>query len=192
MKLRSILVLVVLLAACSGDDSSGATSSEAPTATEAPTTSGATTTTTTTGAPPVTEATTTTAAPATTGIPTDGDISGTWEGELTQLSATGPCPSMPTQRGPVLFEQTGATFIMVFQEGFMCDPVEACAFEGTVDGNEYSATNGGVADSEGGLYTTSFVLVMDSADHGTALGDSSYTLDDVVCTWETNLDLTRK
>ena len=114
MKLRSILVLVVLLAACSGDDSSGGTSSEAPTATEAPTTSGATTTT---GAPPVTEATTTTGAPATTEISTDDDLSGPWEGELTQLSATGPCPSMPTQRGTVLFEQTGATFIMVFQEG---------------------------------------------------------------------------
>ena len=110
---------------------------------------------------------------------------------LTQLSATGPCPDMPTQRGTVLFEQNGTAFTMVFQEGFMCDPLEACAFAGTIDGNEYSATNGGVADAEGGLYTTSYVLIMDSADHGNALGYSSYTLDDVVCTWDTSLELTR-
>lgn len=188
MKLRSILVLVVLLAACSGDDSSGGTSSEAPA------TSGATTTTTTgappaTEAPPTTDATTTT---TTTGVSPGGDLSGTWEGELTQLSATGVCPSMPTQRGTVLFEQTGTSFTMVFQEGFMCDPLEACAFEGTVDGNEYSATNGGIADSEGGLYTTSFILVMDSADHGSAFGESSYTFDDMECTWQTSLDLIRR
>jgi len=179
MKLRSVLVLVVLLAACSGDDSSGGTSSVAPSTTQAPTTSGATATTDT----PTT--TTTTAA-------TGGDLSGPWEGELIQLSATGPCPSMPTQSGTVLFEQAGAVFTMVFEEGFMCNPLEACAFEGTIDGNEYSATNAGFADSEGGVYTTSYVLVMDTVDHGDALGTSSYTFDDVVCTWETSLTLIRR
>jgi hypothetical protein len=185
MKLRSILVLVVLLAACSGDDSSGGSSSEAPTAIDAPTTSGATTTTTTT-------TTAAAAAPGTTEASPGDDLSGTWEGELTQLSSTGVCPPMPTQRGTVLLEQTGATFTLVFQEGFMCDPLEACAFAGTIDGNAYSATNGGFADSEGGLYTTSFILVMDSADHGNAFGESSYTFDDMECTWETSLILIRR
>ena len=171
MRLRTLLVVVVMLAgaACSGDDATVGTSGEpsttAPVVTEAPTTSATT-------------------------VPAAG-LDGTWIAELSHIAVEGPCPSTPTQRGPVTLEQDGDEFALTFGPDFDCDPVAACAFTGSVDGNVLTGSNGGVADAEGGTYESSFVATWDPVDHIEGTGQSSYTNTGVVCTWDTRLIMDR-
>jgi hypothetical protein len=197
MRLRSLLmVAVMLLAACSGD-------AEAPTTTAAATTTAAETTTTgaettTTGAE-----TTTTAAPSTTESPAsttttlpdpdEPDPTGIWIAELSHVAVEGPCPSTPTQRGPVDLTLDGDQFTLVFPDAdFDCDPIEACAFTGTIDGLVLTGANAGVADDQGGVYRTDFVVTWDGADHIEGTGESTYTAEGVVCVWDTALVMDRE
>ncbi len=119
------------------------------------------------------------------------DLTGIWNGLLSHELVEGPCPSTPTQEGTVLIEQTGSTFTMQLSEGFDCDPLEACDFAGTVDGMNYSATNGGIADDEGGTYTTTLNMTAISDESVQAIGASAYELSAVRCEWTTSLSLTR-
>jgi hypothetical protein len=179
MRLRTALVviLVVFSAACSGDDATDGTSGEP--GTTAPVVTEAATTSTTIAA-----TTTTTTLPA-------AEMSGSWIAELSHIAVEGPCPSTPTQRGPVTFEQDGDRFTLTFGPDFDCDPIEACAFTGTIDGNVLTGSNGGVADPEGGVYESSFVATWDTADHIEGTGQSTYSNTGVVCTWDTRLVMDR-
>ena len=120
------------------------------------------------------------------------DLTGIWNGLLTHELVEGPCPPTPTQQGTVLIEQTGSTFTMQFDEGFDCNPAEACDFAGTVDGVNYAATNGGIADSEGGTYTTTLNMTAISDESVQAIGASTYSHPEMRCEWTTSLTLTRE
>jgi hypothetical protein len=176
MRLRSLLVIeVLLLASCSGDGATDTTAAETT----------ATTTTIATTAP----ATTTTAAPE----PTGPGPTGIWIAELAHIAVEGPCPSTPTQRGPVDLTLDGDRFTLVFpDEDFDCDPIEACAFAGTIDGLVLTGANAGVADDQGGVFRTEFVLTWDGADHMDGTGESTYTAEGTVCVWDTSLVMDRE
>ena len=89
-----------------------------------------------------------------------------WDEEKERLSALGSKPPLYRgQRGPVTLEQDGDEFALTFGPDFDCDPVAACAFTGSVDGNVLTGSNGGVADAEGGTYESSFVATWDPVDH---------------------------
>jgi len=182
MRLRSLLmVAVMLIAACSDDDATDTTTAE----------------TTTTIATTVTDAPSTTEAPAATTTtapePAGPDLTGTWIAELTHVAVEGPCPSTPTQRGPVVLTQDGDQFTLIFlDEDFDCDPIEACAFAGTIDGLVLTGANAGVADNQGGVYVTEFVATWDGADHIDGTGESTYTAEGVACVWDTALVMDRE
>jgi len=118
------------------------------------------------------------------------DLSGTWSGTLSHVVVSGPCPATPTQRGDVTIVQTGSRFTMTFGDDFDCNPEEACEFSGDVDGKTFNATNGGVADDEGGVYTTTLSMAAtDNSAQGS--GSSTYVLKEMTCQWSTSLDLVR-
>ncbi|MCJ7726876.1 MAG: hypothetical protein MUP76_10890 [Acidimicrobiia bacterium] len=175
MRLRSMLMIaVLLLAACSGDDATDTTAAE-------------------TTATTMTIATTATEAPSTTEAPAGPDLTGTWIAELTHVAVEGPCPSTPTQRGPVVLTEDGNQFTLIFpDEDFDCDPIEACAFAGTIDGLVLTGANAGVADDQGGVYHTEFVATWDGADHIDGTGESTYTAEGTVCVWDTALVMDRE
>ena len=70
-------------------------------------------------------------------------------------------------------------------------PAAACAFSGQVDGVAYSASNGGVADDEGGNYTTSLLVTAMTEEVAQGLGHSTYQHPEMQCEWDTSLSLTR-
>lgn len=194
MRLRVlVMVAVMLLAACSDDDAADTTAAEGTTTTaaEGTTTTTAAEGTTTTAAPTTTEAptTTTTTAPE----PAGPDLNGTWVAELTHVAVEGPCPSTPTQRGPVVLTRDGDRFALTFpDEDFDCDPVEACAFTGTFDGSVLTGENSGPADEQGGIYRTAFTATWDGADRIEGAGQSTYTAEGVSCVWDTALVMVRE
>jgi hypothetical protein len=80
---------------------------------------------------------------------------------------------------------------MQFDEGFKCAPAGACDFTGTVDGDNFDASNGGIADDEGGKYTTTLMLTALSEDSVQGIGGSTYKHPEMSCEWTTSLGLTR-
>ena len=122
----------------------------------------------------------------------DYDLTGTWNGTLTESLTSGVCGENSPQTGTVLIVQNGTAITIQFSSGFTCSPAEACEFTGTVDGDTVSASNGGVADDSGGTYTSSFSLVV-AADRNSASGTgaSSYIGPGVECYWDTTLEITR-
>jgi hypothetical protein len=188
MRSAVVLALAVVLTACSGGQTFSGSSQEGGTVTS--TTSG-TPLTTQASVPSQDEQASASSEAAQGGGGAGYDLTGSWQGELTQVGATGVCGSMPAQLGEVIIDQARSSFTMAFGEGFQCNPAQACEFEGTNEGGEYQATNGGPADSEGGVYLSSFVFTVQDADHANGLGESSYTLEGMTCTWQTALVLVR-
>lgn len=119
------------------------------------------------------------------------DLTGVWNGILTHELVEGGCPPTPTQQGTVLISQTDSTFTMEFSDGFDCNPLEACDFSGTVDGMNYTAANGGVADSAGGTYNSSLTLTASSDESAMGIGGSTYKGPGMVCQWSTSLSITK-
>lgn len=120
------------------------------------------------------------------------NLTGIWDGILTHELVEGGCPPTPTQQGTVLIEQTGSAFTMEFSDGFDCSPLEACDFTGTVEGMNYSATNGGIADNAGGTYTTSLTLTAMSDKSAMGIGGSVYEGPGLRCEWSTSLSITKR
>lgn len=120
------------------------------------------------------------------------NLTGIWDGLLTHELVSGGCPPTPTQQGTVLIEQIGSAFTMQFSDGFDCSPSEACDFQGTVEGANYSATNGGIADSEGGTYTTTLTITAMSDESAQGIGGSIYSHPSMQCEWITSLSLTKR
>jgi len=128
------------------------------------------------------------------GAPSEEDInlSGDWQGILSHVLVEGPCPTTPTQQGTVRVEQDGSAFTMQFGEGFTCNPPEACAFSGEIDGLVLTASNGGPADTQGGTYTTTMtVVVSPGGETADGTGTSMYVHPEMTCEWTTSLTLTR-
>lgn len=121
------------------------------------------------------------------------NLTGIWEGVLTHEAVEGECPPTPGQQGTVLISQEGTSFTMEFDEGFDCDPIEACAFTGEVSGLEFTASNGGVITSDGGTYTTTMTLAAASpeGDAWIGTGTSIYSHPELTCVWNTSLSLIR-
>lgn len=119
------------------------------------------------------------------------NLTGIWNGILSHELVEGPCPATPTQQGTVLLEQTGSTFTMQFDEGFTCSPAGACDFTGTVEGENFTASNGGIADNEGGQYTTTLAMNAMSDESVQGIGSSTYVHPEMECEWVTSLALTR-
>lgn len=120
------------------------------------------------------------------------NITGIWQGVLMHELVEGGCPPTPTQQGTVSIEQVGPAVTMQFGEGFTCSPLEACDFTGIVEGMNYTASNGGIADSEGGTYTTTMTVTFSpDAESATGSGTSTYQHPEMQCEWITSLSLIR-
>jgi len=120
------------------------------------------------------------------------NITGIWQGVLMHELVEGGCPPTPTQQGTVLIEQVGSAVTMQFSDGFTCSPLEACDFTGVVEGMNYTASNGGIADSEGGTYTTAMTVAFSpDAESATGSGTSTYQHPEMQCEWITSLSLIR-
>ncbi len=201
VKLLAALFLGMLLAACSGSGSTESRTTEGPSVTEQTPGPQETSAAQERSADQETSTTQATAAIEETSAAGDAsqpiepatpyDLTGIWKGQLSGVGSTGPCPATPPQQGTVLIEQIGTVFTMLFDEGFECAPAGACEFAGTVDDEEYLCSNTGVADSEGGLYSSAILMYPSDADHVTGSGASSYVHPEIECTWETSLVLVR-
>jgi hypothetical protein len=191
MKLRSFLIVGMLLTACTGGETIGNGAGEvSSTVTE----DGAATTghgDTTTSLDTTTAPTETTGEPPPSSDPATAGLGGEWWAVLTHLNVFGPCPPTPTQQGPVMLQVEGGTFTLVFDEGFHCDPIEACEFGGTIEVRTLDGANAGVADDQGGVYESAFTVVWDGADRIEGTGESAYTHPDTQCRWDTTLVMTR-
>ncbi len=123
----------------------------------------------------------------------DYDLTGSWDGTLTDTLISGPCiPASKVQTGTVVIEQNGTSVTIQFTTGFDCNPLEACYFEGSVDGNTVAASNGGVADGSGGTYLSLFSMtVAADGNSAEASGTSTYTGPSTSCEWSTHLTITR-
>ncbi len=192
MKWAMVLVGILVLSMCSNGVSVNTTTAEDVEITTTSTSTSTSTTTTTTmilggGGFPTTEA-----------PPEDlYDLTGVWDAVFAQTLVSGDkhCKVSPVQQGIVQIHRTGSTFTLSLEDGFDCRPPEACKFEGTVEGECYLATNGGVEDTSEGTYTSEFVLCADTSDphkvdgaEGT--GDATYWHPDFECGWVTELWIT--
>lgn len=119
------------------------------------------------------------------------DLTGTWRAILSPTSSSGPCPAGRFQTGTATIAQSGTGFNLTMGAGFDCRPAGACTFQGTVDGVRYTASNGGLADEEGGKYANS--IVMDAATKDVVQGflSSTYTHPKMSCSWESTFVLSR-
>jgi len=118
------------------------------------------------------------------------DLSGVWRAMLMPVSVSGDCPAGRAQQGTATIQQSGSSFSLALA-GFDCRPAGACSFQGTVEGVRYTASNGGVADGEGGRYANEIVMDADSEQVAQGFLSSSYTHPQMSCSWESTFVLSR-
>lgn len=119
------------------------------------------------------------------------DLTGTWRAILSPTSSSGPCPAGRFQMGTATISQSGTGFNLNMGAGFDCRPAGACAFQGTVDGVRYTASNSGTADGEGGKYANSIVMDASTKDVVQGFLSSTYTHPEMRCSWESTFVLSR-
>lgn len=119
------------------------------------------------------------------------DLSGDWALDYTALSHTGPCPAGVSFTGTATIAQTGDAFTLTITSGTECIPAFTCVFEGTVADAVYTGSNSGDVP-DGGTVENTMVFTADSESHAAGTGGSTFTLDDMTCTWESSFVLSRE
>ena len=133
--------------------------------------------------------------PATGDIPATGghpDITGTWQAALAPVSVSGSCPQTPAQSGTAEVSGGDGTYTLTLSGGFICEPAGTCDFDCTAAGNILACSNAGVADDEGGVYSSALELQFTAIDAASGTNNSSYVHPDgFQCSWVADLSLTR-
>jgi len=123
------------------------------------------------------------------------DLTGTWNYSLSDnwVDSDMGCSAGSDTTGTCTISQIGDTFIFAYTSGVVCNPADACTFEGTVSGEFYACSTTDIVDDEGGEVTSTILFTASSATSASGLGTSNYTHPTVAgtCNWGGNITLTK-
>lgn len=105
------------------------------------------------------------------------DLTGTWNHTISNNFAIGDIGCVPAAdtSGTCTIEQTGDTFTLTFISGVVCDPPDACIFDGKVDGEVYTSVSIYPVDEEGGFVAALLRFTASSATSASGSGAYEYS-----------------
>jgi hypothetical protein len=124
--------------------------------------------------------------------PSGTDLIGSWTCSKTSDVVSGPClPAHVAESGTCTFTKYGSGAALRFSDGFACSPAAACTLSCTGTGTASACQNQGVADQQGGQYSSQLAIALTSNNQATGAGTSTYTLG-IQCQWQVLLNLSRR